>query len=120
VSPAERLTASQERDLVVATEAGDPEACRRLVEASLPEIAALTHLFRVGRGVGRAELIQEGVAGLLFAARRYDQSLDAPFWAYASFWVRKVRPRRARVSLVRTRPGTVTGTSSANPADGVT
>jgi RNA polymerase primary sigma factor len=29
------------------------------------------------------------VAGLLFAARRYDSELDTPFWAYASFWVRK-------------------------------
>ena len=37
----------------------------------------------------RAELVQEGVAGLLFAARRYDPRLRTPFWAYASFWVRK-------------------------------
>jgi len=29
------------------------------------------------------------VAGLLLAARRYDARLDTPFWAYASFWVRK-------------------------------
>ena len=26
---------------------------------------------------------------MLFAARRYDSELDTPFWAYASFWVRK-------------------------------
>jgi RNA polymerase primary sigma factor len=26
---------------------------------------------------------------LLFAARRYDARLNTPFWAYASFWVRK-------------------------------
>jgi RNA polymerase sigma factor (sigma-70 family) len=26
---------------------------------------------------------------LLFAARRYDSELKTPFWAYASFWVRK-------------------------------
>jgi RNA polymerase primary sigma factor len=29
------------------------------------------------------------VAGLLFAARRYDPGVGTPFWAYASFWVRK-------------------------------
>jgi RNA polymerase sigma factor (sigma-70 family) len=29
------------------------------------------------------------VAGLLFAARRYDPRMETPFWAYASFWVRK-------------------------------
>jgi RNA polymerase primary sigma factor len=36
-----------------------------------------------------AELMQEGVAGLLFAARRYDPQTQTPFWGYASFWVRK-------------------------------
>jgi DNA-directed RNA polymerase sigma subunit (sigma70/sigma32) len=29
------------------------------------------------------------VAGLLFAAQRYDPRLNTPFWAYASLWVRK-------------------------------
>jgi RNA polymerase sigma factor (sigma-70 family) len=33
--------------------------------------------------------MQEGVAGLLFAARRYDPRMGTPFWGYASFWVRK-------------------------------
>jgi RNA polymerase primary sigma factor len=89
MSTGARLTPSQERDLVVATEGGDPEACHRLVEAFLPEISALARRFRSGSAVGRAELVQEGVAGLLFAARRYDASLGTPFWGYASFWVRK-------------------------------
>ena len=84
----ERLTASQERDLVIAAECGDSEACRRLVEAFLPAIGNLARRFH-GSRVERRELLQEGVAGLLFAARRYDAGLNTPFWAYASFWVRK-------------------------------
>jgi RNA polymerase sigma factor (sigma-70 family) len=59
-----------------------------LVEAFLPAIGNLAHGFH-GSRVDRQELLQEGVAGLLFAARRYDQDLETPFWAYASFWVRK-------------------------------
>jgi RNA polymerase primary sigma factor len=86
--PQQRLTASQERDLVIAAESGDPGACRKLVEAFLPAIAGLALTFQ-GDMVERRELVQEGVAGLLFAARRYDSSLNTPFWAYASFWVRK-------------------------------
>jgi RNA polymerase primary sigma factor len=78
----------QERDLVIAAECGDSEACRKLVEAFLPAIARLAGGF-LGGGVERLELLQEGVAGLLFAARRYDPALGTPFWAYASFWVRK-------------------------------
>jgi RNA polymerase sigma factor (sigma-70 family) len=84
----QRLTARQERALIVAAECGDATACRRLTEAFLPAIASLARGFR-GSRVERVELLQEGVAGLLFAARRYDSELGTPFWAYASFWVRK-------------------------------
>ena len=73
---------------MIAAECGDAAACRRLVEAFLPAIASLARGYR-GSRVERRELLQEGVAGLLFAARRYDSGLDTPFWAYASFWVRK-------------------------------
>jgi RNA polymerase sigma factor (sigma-70 family) len=85
----QRLTERQERDLVIAAECGDSDACRRLVEAFLPAIAGLARSFGGSPRVERRELLQEGVAGLLFAARRYDPTLNTPFWAYASFWVRK-------------------------------
>jgi RNA polymerase primary sigma factor len=73
----------------VATERGDRTACRELVEAYLPAIGVIARRFYVGGGVQRAELVQEGVAGLLVAAKRYDPRLNTPFWGYASFWVRK-------------------------------
>jgi RNA polymerase primary sigma factor len=85
----ERLTPAQERDLVIATEAGDGEACQKLVAAFLPAIAGHAGHFPTGAGVESRELLQEGVAGLLSAVRRYDAGLNTPFWAYASFWVRK-------------------------------
>jgi DNA-directed RNA polymerase specialized sigma subunit len=74
---------------VVAAGGGDADACRALVEAFLPAIGALAGGLYGGRGVDRTDLLQEGVAGLLFAARRYDAGLETPFWAYASFRVRK-------------------------------
>jgi RNA polymerase primary sigma factor len=86
---AERLTSQQETGLALAAEAGDPDAARKLVEAFLPSISGLARQFPTGAGVERQELVQEGVAGLLSAAQRYDPRLGTPFWAYASFWVRK-------------------------------
>ena len=83
------ISRKHERDLVVATDRGDEAACRELVEVFLPAIAALARRFDFGGPVGRGELVQEGVAGLLFAAKRYDPAAGTPFWAYASFWVRK-------------------------------
>lgn len=73
---------------MIAAESGDSDACRRMVEAFLPAIGNLARSFKNSR-VERLELLQEGVAGLLVAARRYDATLNTPFWAYASFWVRK-------------------------------
>lgn len=73
---------------MIAAERGDSDACRKLVEAFLPAIGDLARSFKNSR-VERLELLQEGVAGLLVAARRYDTRLNTPFWAYAAFWVRK-------------------------------
>ena len=87
--PSDRLTPRQEHDLVIGAEAGDADASRKLVEAFLPAIVGVAAHFPTAVRVERQELVQEGVAGLLFAARRYDTSLETPFWAYASFWVRK-------------------------------
>ena len=87
--PSNRLTLRQEHDLVIGAEAGDADASRKLVEAFLPAIVGVAAHFPTAVRVERQELVQEGVAGLLFAARRYDTGLETPFWAYASFWVRK-------------------------------
>jgi RNA polymerase primary sigma factor len=83
------LPPTVERELVVAAEGGDKEARGRLVEAFLPAIRGLARRFAAGSGVQPSDLTQEGIAGLLFATRRYDPRMGTPFWAYASFWVRK-------------------------------
>jgi RNA polymerase primary sigma factor len=89
MSRVERLTVEQERDLVIAAQSGDAAACRRLVEAFLPEIVAVSRSFRGVAAVEPQDLVQEGVAGLLHAAQRFDPGLGTPFWGYAAFWVRK-------------------------------
>jgi RNA polymerase primary sigma factor len=83
------LTPPQEHVLVAAAEDGDAEARCKLVETFMPGIAGLAVGFPTGAGIGRQELLQQGVVGLLTASRRYDPRLNTPFWAYASFWVRK-------------------------------
>jgi RNA polymerase primary sigma factor len=89
VSDAEALTPRQELALVVAADGGDADASRKLVEVHMPAIAGVALGFPTRAGVERQELLQQGVVGLLFAVRRYDPRLNTPFWAYASFWVRK-------------------------------
>jgi RNA polymerase primary sigma factor len=72
---------------VAATAAGDAAACEQLVEAFLPSIAGVARAYHSTPGVDRAELMQEGVVGLLNAAGPYDPARGTPFWAYASRWV---------------------------------
>src|SRR3954452_7995693 len=76
VTRTERLPVAQERDLVVAAEAGDEDACRLLVETFLPEINGVARRFERAGGVERRDLVREGVVALLFAARRYDARLE--------------------------------------------
>ena len=89
VNHTEPLTRSQEQALVVAADGGDADASRKLVEVFMPAITGLALGFPAAAGVERQELHQQGVVGLLLAVRRYDPRLNRPFWAYASFWVRK-------------------------------
>jgi RNA polymerase primary sigma factor len=89
VKRAEALTLRQEHTLVIAAREGDAAASRRLVEVFMPAIAGLALSFPAVAGVEPQELVQQGVVGLLFATRRFDPALNKPFWAYASFWVRK-------------------------------
>lgn len=80
---------AQERHLLALTEAGDRVATEELVTAFMPAIDRVANLYRSFRSLERRELRQEGVVGLLRAARRYDQRYETPFWAYASWWVRQ-------------------------------
>jgi RNA polymerase sigma factor (sigma-70 family) len=84
-----RFGSGLERKLVRAAEGGDDAARDHLVEAFLPLIASVARVYRNSGSVGRMELMQQGVVGLLNALRRYDCDRGTPFWAYASWWVRQ-------------------------------
>jgi RNA polymerase sigma factor (sigma-70 family) len=84
-----RFGSDLERKLVQAAEDGDELARDQLVEAFLPLIASVARVYRNSSSVGRVELMQQGVVGLLNALRRYDSERGTPFWAYASWWVRQ-------------------------------
>jgi RNA polymerase primary sigma factor len=69
--------------------AGDPRARERVVDVFTPSVAGVARHYRSTPGVCHAELMQEGVVGLLRALERYEPARGVPFWAYASWWVRQ-------------------------------
>jgi RNA polymerase sigma factor (sigma-70 family) len=92
-SPASPLSSEREGALIAACEDGDRGATEELVEAFLPAINGLARRYRGFVSLEPAEFRQEGVAGLLKAAKHYDSSFGTPFWAYASWWVRQAMQR---------------------------
>ena len=84
-----RLPAALEQRLIRDAFAGDRSARAQLVEAFLPLLGSVARNYRGSPQITRTELVQEGVAGLLRALERYDPTLEIPFWAYASWWVRQ-------------------------------
>jgi RNA polymerase primary sigma factor len=90
---APRLSSRRERELVRAAQRGDATARETVVETFTPFIAGLARIYRRSPAVERAELMQEGVVGLLTALERYDAEIGTPFWAYASWWVRQAMQR---------------------------
>jgi len=83
------LSRKREHELIAAIEVGNTAATEELVEAFLPAIGGVAFLYRGFARLEQAEFLQEGVVGLLMAAKRYDLSFQTPFWAYASWWVRQ-------------------------------
>jgi RNA polymerase sigma factor (sigma-70 family) len=88
-----RLSASAfamrcELDLVTAAK-HDADARDALLDAFYPLIAGVARSYARSTSVDRAELMQDGVVGLLRALERYDPTIGTPFWAYAGWWVRQ-------------------------------
>jgi RNA polymerase primary sigma factor len=84
-----RLVPAAERELVQAAKLGGCAEREELVEAFMPLIGSVARIYRHRAQVDRAELVQEGVVGLLRALQRFDTEMGTPFWMYASWWVRQ-------------------------------
>ena len=82
------LAPEVEQRLAARAKRGDAAARARLVEAFMPLISSTARGYR-GARVEQAELLQEGVVGLLRALEGYDPSRGVPFWGYASWWVKQ-------------------------------
>ena len=67
---------------------GDESVRSELVERSLPLVLRVARRY-AGEDVELADLVQEGVLGVLRAATRFDPARGVPFPAYASWWLRQ-------------------------------
>jgi RNA polymerase primary sigma factor len=87
-SVAKPLSKTEELALADRIQAGDEEALDALVTANLKFVVTLANKF-IGMGLSIDDLIQEGNAGLIEAARKFTSDKDVKFITYAQFWIRK-------------------------------
>jgi RNA polymerase sigma factor (sigma-70 family) len=69
-------------------QAGDEAAREELIQRLLPLVHATARRYRT-EGLEQADLLQEGIVGLLRALQRFDAERGVPFAAYATWWIRQ-------------------------------
>jgi RNA polymerase primary sigma factor len=82
------LTAEEERKLGAQVLRGDTAARDKLVEHNLKLVVSIAKRYR-GCGLGFLDLIQEGNAGLILAASKFDIAKGCRFSTYATWWIRQ-------------------------------
>lgn len=83
------LTATEEQQLALLVREGDREARNRMVEANVALVAHVARRLRPpGSTIPHADLVQEGVLGLMQAVERFDPDRGYRFSTYAMWWIR--------------------------------
>ena len=83
------LTRKQEGELAYRAARGDNEARSRLILANIGLVVSLARRYRGRRGLEFADLMQEGLIGLIKAVDRFDPERGYKLSTYATWWIRK-------------------------------
>jgi RNA polymerase sigma factor (sigma-70 family) len=113
------LTADEERRLALLVREGDRGARNRLVEANVALVAHLARRMRPASShVSHADLVQEGVLGLMQAVERFDPDRGHRFSTYATWWIRGSILRALRAAPSQVSLTAHDGLVEQLPADG--
>ena len=69
-------------------QAGDSAAREELIRRLLPLVHSTARRYQT-EGLEQADLLQEGIVGLLRALQRFDPERGVPFAAFATWWIRQ-------------------------------
>jgi RNA polymerase sigma factor (sigma-70 family) len=86
------LTATQEKQLAQRIERGDLEAKELMINSNLRLVAANARRYQ-NQGLPLADLVQEGMLGLVRATEKFDWRKGFRFSTYATLWIRQAIQR---------------------------
>jgi RNA polymerase sigma factor (sigma-70 family) len=86
------LSAAEELRLARRAAQGDAAARERLIEGNVRLVVSLARMHR-GSGVAHADLVQEGMLGLLRAIEGFDHCRGPRLATYATWWIRRAMLR---------------------------
>ncbi len=82
------LTPEEEKEIYERIKKGDRQALKRLIEGHIRFVIKYASRF-VGYGVPFEDLVEEGILGLIEAAKRFDPNRNVKFLSYAGWWIRE-------------------------------
>jgi RNA polymerase primary sigma factor len=88
------LTPAEEIELAKRIERGDLEAKERMINSNLRLVVSQARRY-IGSGLSMADLVQEGMFGLIRASEKFDWRKGYRFSTYAVLWIRQSMQRGA-------------------------